>query len=134
MSYELLQTAARVKDLTPHERCVLITLADRANHKTNKCWPSVGTMAQDTGVSEREVHRALKRFRALGLITISGKTKYGTNVYSLHLKEKPASAEEEPEDCPLDDAAPAQLAAEQCHAGSAVLTMWHTNKGTETRN
>src|SRR5579862_2946722 len=111
MSYKLLQAAARVKALKPHERCVLITLADRANHKTRKCWPSVATMAQDSGVSEREVHRALKKFRALGLITTSGKTKYGTNVYSLHLNETTASAEEEPEDCHPDVCAPAQLAA-----------------------
>jgi DNA-binding transcriptional regulator YhcF (GntR family) len=131
MSYKLLQAAARVKGLTPHERCVLITLADRANHKTMRCWPGVATMANDTGVSEREVHRALKRLRSLGMITVSGKTKYGTNVYLLQLKEGSEQTVPHTDDEAMGSAISAQLAVSQCHTGSLSVPVWQTNKGSE---
>jgi DNA-binding transcriptional regulator YhcF (GntR family) len=129
MSYKLLQAAARVKGLTPYERCVLITLADRSNQATNKCWPSVARMASDTGVSEREVHRALKRLRALGMITVSGKTKHGTNVYLLQLKDESEKAVPDLDEVPHASPASASPAVDECHAGGLSMSAWQINKG-----
>lgn len=71
--------------LTPVDKIVLLCLADRANDG-GFCWPSVATIARETGVSPRGVQAALRRLRQLGLIDVrqsaGGRM---SNVYRLHL-------------------------------------------------
>lgn len=49
-------------------RLVLVSLADRYNDDTRVCWPSVGTIARDLGISIPTVRKALGQLEELGLI------------------------------------------------------------------
>ena len=49
-------------------RLVLVSLADRYNDDTRVCWPSVGTIARDLGISMPTVRKALGQLEELGLI------------------------------------------------------------------
>ena len=49
-------------------RLVLVSLADRYNDDTRVCWPSVGTIARDLGISVPTVRKALGQLEELGLI------------------------------------------------------------------
>jgi hypothetical protein len=48
---------------------VLRDLADRAN-ESGVCWPSLATIAADTGYCERTVRYALRRLEQHGLLTV----------------------------------------------------------------
>lgn len=70
--------------LSPSAKLVLVRLADRANPKNgNACWPSVGTIARDTGLSERTVQTQINFLEKAGHITIE--RRWGrSSKYHLH--------------------------------------------------
>lgn len=49
-------------------RLVLVALADRYNDDTRVCWPSIKTISNEIGVSERTVIKAIKELESFGLI------------------------------------------------------------------
>lgn len=49
-------------------RLVLVALADRFNDDTGVCWPSIGSIAEDVGVSVRTVQKAISALEEAGLI------------------------------------------------------------------
>jgi len=55
-------------DLTSSERLLLMLLADYYNDAKHYAWPSVPTLAQTMGVTERTVFRCLARLKKEGLI------------------------------------------------------------------
>jgi DNA-binding transcriptional regulator YhcF (GntR family) len=71
------------------DKWVLASLARHAKDEDRIAWPSVKTMAQQAGVSERTVQRALREYEKIGVISdvtqysedLTGKrkrsTKYG---------------------------------------------------------
>lgn len=61
-------TAARSTRLSPSERLVLSFMALRANSTTGLCWASQSTIAEDTGLSERQVRTAMADLRDRGVI------------------------------------------------------------------
>ena len=60
---------------------VYSALALRTN-KRQQCWPSQNTIAQDSGLNEISVRRALRDLEYLGLISIETRAK-GSNRYTL---------------------------------------------------
>ncbi len=70
--------------MPPSAKLVLVRLADRANPKNgNACWPSVGTVARDTGLSERTVQTQINFLERAGHITIE--RRWGrSSKYHLH--------------------------------------------------
>jgi DNA-binding MarR family transcriptional regulator len=60
---------AKLKGLTPSQRLVLFALAAR-DHKTNGCFPSIRQIAEDTGLGERTVLRALSVLEQDGYILV----------------------------------------------------------------
>ena len=56
--------------MSPAQKAVLISLADQANDD-GYCWPSVGTIAKRTCLSERAVQGAIKWLQAAGLLGAS---------------------------------------------------------------
>lgn len=54
-------------DLTPAERMILIVLARHANDQTRECWPSIDTIARQTGIQAGSVSKALQRLGKRGL-------------------------------------------------------------------
>ena len=62
----------RSAELRPVERLVLRSLADYiGNHPEAICWPSVGTLAAECGISTRQCRRLLRAFEAAGWIECS---------------------------------------------------------------
>jgi hypothetical protein len=112
-----MENVAQLKGLKPFERCVLANLAWRANQKTHLCWPSVERIAAETGVSERQVYRALKSLRAKSLIRAKGKTKYGTVQYLVTPGSSCAGS-------PIP-----QLAGDVCQVGTECLPSAPSNWG-----
>jgi hypothetical protein len=73
-------------DTTPAQRLTLVTLIQHADWKTwGSAWPSVQTMMQMTGMSERAVRKALRDLEAKGHIRRDhkGSFKTGPSVYSI---------------------------------------------------
>ena len=70
MCYETVTWAVRLPiPLSVPERLVLIYLSDHRNHHTGQCNPSAVTLAVDTGLSRRQIFRALKFLKGRKLIT-----------------------------------------------------------------
>jgi len=84
MSWRFVSCVLNTTGIAASEKLVLIALADRANHKHGgAAWPSVGDLAQRTGLCERSVQRALRRLEHNGLVvpasnTIGGRGKSTT--------------------------------------------------------
>jgi DNA-binding transcriptional MocR family regulator len=54
-------------NITSTEKFVLVCLANRCN-ESNTCFPSLETIAKDTGFSTRTAHRAVKALQEKGFI------------------------------------------------------------------
>lgn len=90
--------------MPPSAKLVLVRLADRANPKNgNACWPSVGTIARDTGLSERTVQTQINFLERAGHITIE--RRWGrSSKYHLH----PSN------DAVLEEVSPPKSGATRC--------------------
>lgn len=66
MSNEAISWAFQ-QTMSPTCKLVLVALANRAND-AGECWPSVGTLTDETGLSERAVQNALAALEACGAI------------------------------------------------------------------
>jgi biotin operon repressor len=60
------------KNLSPYERLVCIDLLTYADSENN-CYPSISRIAEDLGISESTVRRAIKELEAKGYITIESR-------------------------------------------------------------
>lgn len=64
------------------QRIVLLKLADCAHHDGENAFPSVATMANECGLSERSVQNALRRLESSGLIDVQvPATRYRSTTY-----------------------------------------------------
>lgn len=70
------------KDLGKNERAVAIAIAAHANRDGN-AWPSVATLAEYVGCSERTVQRCLAKLVQLGRLVVSKVAGIATRVYRL---------------------------------------------------
>jgi hypothetical protein len=120
MSFVLMDRVMKVAGLAPFERGVLVNLAWRADRNSSTCWPSIARVVADTGISERQVFRALKSLRMKGLIVSTGSTKHGTTIYMVVIPD-PA----------LSTTVKDEMAVPTCHPDCSSLPPWHTNKDTE---
>jgi len=67
--------------MSPAQKAVLISLADQANDD-GYCWPSVGTIAKRTCLSERAVQGAIKWLQSAGLLS-SDERRGTSSVYRI---------------------------------------------------
>ena len=51
-------------------KLVLVVLANHADHKTGRCWPTIRTIASESSQSVRSVQRKLADLQETGWITI----------------------------------------------------------------
>ncbi|MEU9742884.1 helix-turn-helix domain-containing protein [Micromonospora chersina] len=79
------------RDLGKNERAVAIAIAAHANHDGN-AWPSVATLAEYAGCSERTVQRALAKLVQLGRLVVTKVAGIATRVYRLVLGQGVSSA------------------------------------------
>lgn len=68
------------------KKFVLLYYADRAGDEGENVWPAVDTVAEKTGFTRRTVQRLTKEMVDLCLLTPSGKSRKGTNLYCLNLE------------------------------------------------
>lgn len=72
------------QSLPTSEKIVLLKLADHADHEGGNVYPSVASIAAQTGLSERQVQRYLKGFLEKGILVIDDRAAGGrgrTRVY-----------------------------------------------------
>lgn len=69
-------------DLKPTERLVLVAIVAHANAEGH-AWPSVATIAEYVGCSERTVQRALRRLVEVGRLVVRKVVGIATRVYRL---------------------------------------------------
>lgn len=85
MSFQAMAKAVEIK-LPSQEKYVLIMLANYAD-ESGKCWPSVQTLANDTGLSTATVKRVLKKLTDRGVLSRAQRRKGGmktSNLYALN--------------------------------------------------
>jgi DNA-binding GntR family transcriptional regulator len=66
MSFQAMAWAVKIK-LPTYEKFVLIMLSNYADEE-GKCWPSIETLCNETGLSRPTIKRVLKRLVERGLI------------------------------------------------------------------
>lgn len=77
----------------PGIRLVLLLLADRASDDAHTCWPSVSLLADEAGVTERQVRRYIGQLRDAGLIEIDQlQGDRRSNLYRLLIGQKAMAA------------------------------------------
>ena len=68
MSVQAISAAFATTGLSPSEKLLLLALANYAGPKMT-CFPSHSTLAEDTGMSERNILRIFKQLEARGLVS-----------------------------------------------------------------
>ncbi|MER7589355.1 helix-turn-helix domain-containing protein [Micromonospora sp. NPDC127501] len=76
------QALLATRDLGKNERAVAIAIAAHANQEGH-AWPSVATLAEYAGCSERTVQRALAKLVQLGRLVVAKVAGIVTRVYRL---------------------------------------------------
>ncbi|MEU8047777.1 helix-turn-helix domain-containing protein [Micromonospora echinofusca] len=91
MSLPVKQALLATRDLGKNERAVAIAIAAHANAEGN-AWPSVATIAEYVGCSERTVQRCLAKLVQLGRLAVAKVAGIATRVYRLVLGQGVPSA------------------------------------------
>ena len=76
--------AMQALGLHPRDKAVLVWLAFHAGGSWPRCWPSVETLAKDSGYSRRTVVDALGALASRGLVEVR-RRRSASNVYKLNL-------------------------------------------------
>ena len=86
MSFQAMSWAVK-QQVDPREKLILIILANYADPKGN-CWPSMATLAQDTGFCRRTILRSIQTMAQAGLLSFQKTSKNGlksTHKYRLSM-------------------------------------------------
>ncbi|PYC73903.1 hypothetical protein C7C45_06100 [Micromonospora arborensis] len=99
MSVAVKAALLATRDLGKNERAVAIAIAAHANQEGH-AWPSVATLAEYAGCSERTVQRALAKLVQLGRLVVAKVAGIATRVYRLVLGQgvtnQPAGVTDQP--------------------------------------
>lgn len=82
-------TWAVEQKLPSNQKLVLLMLANRCNHDTGRCDPSHKRLADECGMSQSTVKRAIAQLEEAGLLTIESKRISDVNLpnqYHLHIE------------------------------------------------
>jgi DNA-binding MarR family transcriptional regulator len=93
--FKALRRSGMIGILRSSELRVYLALASRTD-RNRRCWPGRATLAQDTGLSERTVQRALARLEKLGLVRriAGGQGRGHHTVFEVLLAAGPRGAKE----------------------------------------
>lgn len=81
MSLDATQWAWQQRAITPTQKLVLLSMADRAG-EDHRCWPSNARLCQDTGLDRKTVYGCIEKLEALNIIR-THRQKGVQNVYEL---------------------------------------------------
>lgn len=90
MSYQAMAWATEHK-LPCTDKMVLLMLANRTNHETGRCFPSIDRLADDCGLGRTAIKSAIGRLEAAGLIEVIRRSTEGVpqpNIYRLQLHNR----------------------------------------------
>lgn len=73
MSHQAITAAISARDFSSSEKLVLMILAYRANEKDGTCFPSLASIAEDTGCNLKTVRKALHALQEAGWLIDTGK-------------------------------------------------------------
>lgn len=84
------KTMAKVWDMSmePGEKLVLLAYADHADHNDDNMYPSIATIMEKTGYTERHIQRVTRSLENKGFLVSTGKGLHGTNKWSLGTGDK----------------------------------------------
>jgi hypothetical protein len=82
MSIEAINWVFDLQDVTPSEKLVLLSLANRANN-LHVAWPSWARLMRDTGLSRKSIYRLLDSLIIKGHIMKTGNMMRQVHVYKL---------------------------------------------------
>ena len=89
MSFKAVNWAWDQKGLTPHQKLVLLALANRHNPDVG-CFPSLNKLVEDVEFSKSTVQRSIQKLQELGLIRVEHATRQNgsqtSNRYHLHFE------------------------------------------------
>jgi DNA-binding transcriptional ArsR family regulator len=68
MSFQMMAWAVAQTTGSPTRKAVLLALANRVNHDTGRCFPSIERLVEETELSDRTVRRALDDLEEAGFI------------------------------------------------------------------
>lgn len=91
MSFSAIKWAFK-QPVSPTEKLVLLCIADHAHEKTQQCWPSVATIASESGYSRRTVFYAIESLVELGFISRDerfNRNRQTSNRYTVNVNFKP---------------------------------------------
>lgn len=85
MSFQAMAWATKIK-LPTYEKFVLIMLSNYAD-EDGKCWPSIETLCNETGLSRPTVKRVLNKLAERGIIKKVRRTKGNLQTSNFYLLE-----------------------------------------------
>lgn len=77
-------------DVDCYAKAVLHVLAFRANAKSGRCWPSMVTLAKESGMSVRKAREVTRQLHLAGLIDVSISIGKSSNSYVVKFGANPA--------------------------------------------
>lgn len=96
MSIQAVSTVLESDIPDPHEKLILVVLANYTNHRTGRCYPSVETISRESSCSRRTVQRKLAALEERGWLRRDvGAGRGNSNHYYLDLAALPAHNEDE---------------------------------------
>lgn len=84
---EVLRSIAGARGLSTAERCVLFAVEAHvgfADRDTGESWPSVATIGEASGMSERNARRTIARLHELGWLRIRARSRGGAQLSSAY--------------------------------------------------
>jgi len=87
-TFLLTPSKEKIRGLEPGSQVVFIWLCDYADRNTGQCYPSMKTLANDTGMSRKNVQRKLSDLEDMGLIEKEHRinnNEYNSNLYSIFI-------------------------------------------------
>ena len=87
-----LMTQVWESELPQNLKYTLLAYADFANDEGSGIWPSQDYMAWKTGYSVRSIAGNTKTLTEMGIMTQTGRTEYGNNIYRINPQKLPSRA------------------------------------------
>lgn len=70
-------------------KLVLLSMADHANDEGEGAYPSIERLCRKTALSEQTIRNTFDALRHNGIISLAGRSKYGTNNHTINTKSFP---------------------------------------------
>lgn len=76
-------------------KLVLLSMADHANDEGEGAYPSIERLCRKTALSEQTIRNTFDALRHNGIISLEGRSKYGTNNHTINTKSFPKAISKE---------------------------------------